>query len=84
MGGSFIKVARQCQGCSTSNFSWRWHCSPVLFYTSGSDRLVSQGALNMDANSTVKLIAGVLAVVLVGIVILRRKGKKTKGDDDEF
>src|SRR5262249_22974309 len=45
MGGSFIKVAPQCQGCSTSNFSWRWHCSPVLFYTAGSDRLVSQGAL---------------------------------------
>ena len=36
----------------------------------------------MDANSTVKLIAGVLAVVLVGIVVLRRKGKKKTEDDD--
>jgi hypothetical protein len=38
----------------------------------------------MDAQSTVKLVAGVLAVVLIGIVVLRRKGKKAKGDEDEF
>jgi hypothetical protein len=37
----------------------------------------------MDAQAAVKLIAGVLAVVLVGIVVLRRKGKKS-GADDEF
>jgi hypothetical protein len=32
---------------------------------------------------TVQLVAGVLAVVLIGIVILRRKGKK-KTDEDDF
>ena len=33
--------------------------------------------------STVQVVAGILAVVLIAIVILRRKGKK-KGDEDEF
>jgi len=33
---------------------------------------------------TVQIVAGVLAVILVGIVILRRKNKKSKGADDEF
>ena len=31
---------------------------------------------------TVQLIAGILAVVLIGIVILRRKGTKKKDEDD--
>ncbi len=40
----------------------------------------------MDPNTTVKLIAGVLAVILIGILILRRKSKasKAKGDEDDF
>ena len=33
--------------------------------------------------STVQIVAGILAVVLIAIVILRRKGKKS-GNDDEF
>jgi hypothetical protein len=33
--------------------------------------------------TTVKLIAGVLCLVLVAIIILRRKGKK-KTEEDEF
>jgi hypothetical protein len=33
--------------------------------------------------STVKLVAGVLCLVLVAIIILRRKGKK-KASEDEF
>ena len=33
--------------------------------------------------STVKLIAGVLCLVVIAIIILRRKGKK-KADEDEF
>jgi LPXTG-motif cell wall-anchored protein len=33
--------------------------------------------------STVQIIAGILAVVLIAVVILRRKGKK-KADEDEF
>ena len=32
---------------------------------------------------TVQLVAGILAVVLIAIVLLRRKGKK-KSDEDEF
>jgi hypothetical protein len=36
----------------------------------------------MDPQSTVKLIAGILAVVLIAIVILRRKAKKK--NEDEF
>jgi LPXTG-motif cell wall-anchored protein len=31
---------------------------------------------------TVQLVAGILAVVLIGIVILRRKSKKGKVEDD--
>jgi LPXTG-motif cell wall-anchored protein len=35
----------------------------------------------MDANTTVKLIAGVLALVLVAVIIMRRKKKKEPEDD---
>jgi hypothetical protein len=31
---------------------------------------------------TVRIIAGILAVVLVAIIILRRRGKKDKVEDD--
>lgn len=34
-------------------------------------------------DTTVKLVAGVLCLVLVAIIILRRKGKK-KTEEDEF
>ena len=37
----------------------------------------------MTPQHTVQLVAGILAVVLVGIIILRRKGKK-KTEEDEF
>jgi hypothetical protein len=33
--------------------------------------------------ATVQLVAGILAVVLIAIVLLRRKGKK-KPEEDEF
>jgi LPXTG-motif cell wall-anchored protein len=36
----------------------------------------------MDPNSTVKLIAGVLALALVAIIFLRRKKKKGAAEDD--
>jgi hypothetical protein len=32
---------------------------------------------------TIRIIAGVLALVLVGVIIMRRKGSKKK-DEDEF
>ena len=37
----------------------------------------------MDAQSTVKIIAGVLALLLVVVIVMRRK-KKTGGADDDF
>jgi hypothetical protein len=52
----------------------------VLVYTSGSD--TTGAASTMDANTTVKVIAGVLCLVLVAIIILRKKGKKKA--DEEF
>ena len=55
-----------------------WHAGPKLFYTAGSDaesQIMTQG--------TVQLVAGILAVVLIAIVILRRKAHKKK-DEDEF
>ena len=54
-----------------------WHTGVVLFYTSDSDarsQIMTQG--------TVQLVAGILAVVLIAIVILRRKGAKKKDEDD--
>ncbi len=37
-----------------------------------------------DNTGMVKIIAGVLALVLVGIIIMRRKSSSKKGDDEEF
>ena len=34
--------------------------------------------------TTVKLIAGVLAVVILGVIIMRRKAKGKSGGEDEF
>jgi len=34
------------------------------------------------STGTVQLIAGLLCVVLIGIIILRRKGRKKPADDD--
>jgi LPXTG-motif cell wall-anchored protein len=36
----------------------------------------------MDAQTTVKLVSGILAVALIGIVFLRRKKKKADQDDE--
>jgi LPXTG-motif cell wall-anchored protein len=54
----------------------QWISPRELFYTAHSD-----GA-PMDANSTVKLIAGLLAVLLIAIVFLRRKKKKGAAEDE--
>ena len=48
------------------------------FYTSVS---TEQEPTHMS-QGTVQLVAGILAVVLIAIVILRRKGKKGKQEDD--
>jgi LPXTG-motif cell wall-anchored protein len=37
----------------------------------------------MDANTTVKIIAGVLCLILVAVLFLRKKGKK-KTNEEEF
>ena len=51
-----------------------------LFYTAVSDSFGDTAF--MDAQSVVRLVAGILAVVLVVFVIMRRKGKKK--EEDEF
>jgi hypothetical protein len=54
-----------------------WHTTPLMVYTSDSDAqelTMTQG--------TVQLVAGILAVILIGIVIMRRKGGKKKEEDD--
>lgn len=43
---------------------------------------VSAGREVLMSQDTVKIIAGILCVVLIGIIILRRKGKKKS--EDEF
>ncbi len=55
-------------------FHWKW--PRKVFYTAHSD------GNPMDANSTVKLISGLLAVVLIAIVFLRRKKKKGAAEDE--
>ena len=37
----------------------------------------------MDANTTVKIVAGVLCLILVAVIILRKKGKK-KANEEKF
>ena len=70
MRGSFIKPDRRCQP---------FRGLFCTCYTSGS------GSLGAEmTQGTVQLVAGILAVALIAIVILRRKGKKAKGDDEEF
>ena len=34
--------------------------------------------------STLRIVSVILIVVIVGIIVMRRRGKKTKGDEDEF
>jgi len=46
----------------------------VLYFRFGStEQTMTQG--------TVQLVAGILALILVGIIIMRRKGKKKEEDD---
>jgi len=45
--------------------------------------VVDCSILPLMTDSTVKLVAGILCLVLVAIIILRRKGKK-KADEEEF
>ena len=56
----------------------KWQKSHKMFYTPFS----GSGALEMT-QETVRIIAGILAVVLIVIIILRRRSKK-KSSEDEF
>jgi len=48
------------------------------------DQAQTETAPKSEPNTTpVKIIAGVLLVVIIGVIFMRRKGKK-KGDDEEF
>jgi len=57
-------------------FGFHWNWPRKVFYTAHSD------GNPMDANSTVKLISGLLAVLLIAIVFLRRKKKKGAAEDE--
>jgi hypothetical protein len=49
----------------------------------GSGDVMDCFILPLMTDSTVKIIAGLLCLVLVGIIIMRRKGKK-KTDEEDF
>jgi hypothetical protein len=38
----------------------------------------------MDSQTTIQVICGVLAVVCVAVIVIRRKGKKAKEDASDF
>jgi hypothetical protein len=57
-----------------------WLFRLQLFYTAGSDAR----SRKMNSTQTVQIVAGVLCLVIVAIIILRRKGKKSKDTDEEF
>jgi len=80
MAGSFIKPGGRCQprfaGCEADAGGYAaWHSPVVLFYTP------VRGYMTQD---TVKLVTGILTVIVIAIIILRRKAKKSKSADDEF
>jgi len=74
MAGSFIKPGRRCQ--------------PTWGGSAKNDRPPHVDAIlpvrGHMTQGTVQLVAGILCVILIAIVILRRKGKKSKSTDDEF
>lgn len=57
-----------------------WRTSHVLFYTSRMNEFLPGLLISQD---TVRLVAGIGAVLLIVVIILRRKGKK-KPAEDEF
>lgn len=38
----------------------------------------------MDAETTIRIVAGALAVLCVAVIIMRRKGKKAGSTEDDF
>jgi hypothetical protein len=38
----------------------------------------------MDADTTVRVVAGLLAVLCVAVIVMRRKGKKPTSTEDDF
>lgn len=38
----------------------------------------------MDAETTIRIVAGALAVLCVAVIIMRRKGKKSGSTEDDF
>ena len=38
----------------------------------------------MDSDTTIKVVAGLLAVLCVAIIVMRRKGKKPSSTEDDF
>jgi len=38
----------------------------------------------MDAEMTIRIVAGALAVLCVAVIVMRRKGKKSASSEDDF
>jgi len=36
------------------------------------------------SQNTVQIVAGILCLIVIAIIVLRRKGKKSKDTDEEF
>jgi hypothetical protein len=70
MPATFIKAPRRCQS-RIPEVSGR---NRTICYTAVSGKRMDQ--------TTVRLIAGILAVVLVAVIFMRRKKKKGAADDD--
>jgi hypothetical protein len=85
MPASFIKARGQCQWLvaffrARSAAQRRRRDSLRLFEALVLGQVIY--CRFMDPNTTVKLISGVLALALVGVIILRRKKKKGAEEDD--
>jgi uncharacterized membrane protein SirB2 len=46
--------------------------------------LLQEAPASDSANTTVKIVCGVLALILVGIIVMRRKSAGKKKDEEEF
>ena len=71
MPASFIKAPLRCQSLTKVNFG-------------RSQKLggIAQSDILPLMQDTVRIVAGVLAVLLVAIIFLRRKKKKDTADDE--
>jgi LPXTG-motif cell wall-anchored protein len=71
MPASFIKAPARCQSLPKVNLE---RCEKLVG--------IAQSGILPLMQDTVRIVAGVLAVLLVAIIFLRRKKKKDTADDE--